>query len=358
MPDKETVEIKGIELFQTGVWNGDKYNEQDIDEMVASFGNKGFEAPVKLGHNSEQEKDGQPAFGWISRVYRQGTKLLGDLAHVPKRLGEAIELKQYRHVSIEMLLNYKPDMPKVLRAVALLGGDMPAVKGLAPLDRAEIVFDDTGLDIRTYTIDLNEDIQKEQEIQKQINTEEKRMSEELKKELKDANAKIAEFTDKESKLKDEVKEFSDKAETANAKLNEVEVKAKTDKIKAFCENLTKEGKLAPAMESRIKAVLFSADSNEVIKFSVDSKEVESTVFDQLVAIFSESKELINLGEVSKTEEKTIEFDDSVDPEVELDRMTKEFMDDSEANGTVLTYSEAIDKVLKANPEIKTAIEDK
>jgi hypothetical protein len=365
MPEKETVEIKGIEIFATGVWHGDKYRTDDLDAMVSSFNDKGFGAPVKLGHNSEQEKDGQPSFGWVGRVFREGNKLLADLTDVPKKLGEAIQRKQFRQVSSEVIWNFKDGMPRVLRAIALLGADIPEVKGLAPLDRAEIAFGD-GVDCRIYSLNKHdiklqeamdktiEEIQK----QKQIDTEEKLMSEELKKKIEDLEGKLEAKDKATNELEGKVKEFSDEAETVRAKLDEERVKAKTEKIDTFCDGLTKEGKLAPALESQLKAVLLSADSEKVIKFSVDNKEQESTQLDSLLAIFSESQKLVDFSEAGKQDEKKVNFDESADPEVELDRLVKEFMDDAEAKGVELDYSGAVDKVYKAHPEIKTAIEDK
>jgi hypothetical protein len=49
-------DIKGVEIFAVGTWNGDVFTSQDLDEMVLAFdANKATLRPfLKLGHNEEQ----------------------------------------------------------------------------------------------------------------------------------------------------------------------------------------------------------------------------------------------------------------------------------------------------------------
>lgn len=150
---EQTFNLKGVEIFAAGTWNGDTYTEKDLDEMVKAFDEVGFRPPLKLGHNMEQEKkwkDGQPAFGWIDKIYRQGKKLLADFVELPQKIYEALKRGNYKQVSAEIFWNFDRDgkkFPRVLRAVALLGADIPAVSGL---DAIEGLYIDDGQDVRTY----------------------------------------------------------------------------------------------------------------------------------------------------------------------------------------------------------------
>lgn len=133
------MDIKGAEIFATGKWNGIDFNEKDLDDIVANFESLGevHHVPLKLGHNKEQKiVDGQPALGWVKRIYRQGQKLLADFKDMPKVIHDAVQRRLYRTVSIELLFNVDHDGNKynqVLDAVALLGADHPAVNTLADL---------------------------------------------------------------------------------------------------------------------------------------------------------------------------------------------------------------------------------
>lgn len=133
-------ELKGREIFAVGVWNDMEFNEADLDDIVANFDKlkEKHNVPLKFGHNEEQDiTDGQPAIGWVERVYKVGEKLFADFTHMPRTVFEAIQNKLYRSVSIELLFNVDSDGAKfnhVLDAVALLGSDHPAVNSLADLD--------------------------------------------------------------------------------------------------------------------------------------------------------------------------------------------------------------------------------
>jgi hypothetical protein len=133
-------ELKDREIFATGIWNQMAFDEADLDDIVANFEKlkDTHKVPLKFGHNKEQKiTDGQPAIGWVSRIFKIGNKLFADFSDLPRTVYEAIKNKLYRTVSIELLFNVNSDGKKfnhVLDAVALLGADHPAVSSLADLD--------------------------------------------------------------------------------------------------------------------------------------------------------------------------------------------------------------------------------
>lgn len=132
--------IQGVEIFATGKWNGDEYTQGDLQEIVNSFNQlkQTLQPYVKLGHNEKQPllaKDGLPAAGWIENVYIQGNKLLADIKDIPATIYELIKNKGYKRISSEIYWNLKDASGQVykraLKAIALLGGDTPAVGSLA-----------------------------------------------------------------------------------------------------------------------------------------------------------------------------------------------------------------------------------
>lgn len=145
MPAKklETVSVSGVEVLSTGTWNGDIYDQDDLDAMVECFasGNVGIVPPAKLGHNKDQkmlQADGLPAAGYITNLYRDGKKLYADLRDVPKRIADLVNVKAYSKVSSEVFFNVKDGKgkrwPRVFAGLALLGADLPAVTSIADIE--------------------------------------------------------------------------------------------------------------------------------------------------------------------------------------------------------------------------------
>lgn len=131
--------LEGAEIFASGTWNDKTFTDDDLDSIVRSFEffNLSGAVPLKFGHNDEQPfTDGQPALGWVDRVWRDGSKLKADFRDVPTVVYDAIKGGRYKNVSIELLRDViagTRTVPLVLDAVALLGADLPAVGTLKDL---------------------------------------------------------------------------------------------------------------------------------------------------------------------------------------------------------------------------------
>lgn len=134
----ETVSIAGVEILSPGRWNGREFTSADLDNMVSAFQatNLAYKPFGKLGHNEDQELlavDGLPAAGWVSNLYRSGKKLVADFTDVPAKLADLIKANAYRTRSAEVWFNRTIEgtvYPAVLKAVAWLGADAPAVTSL------------------------------------------------------------------------------------------------------------------------------------------------------------------------------------------------------------------------------------
>lgn len=150
-----TVDLKGIEIFAAGTWNGHKYSDTDLDAMVSAFAELAgkIDPPVKLGHDDGQrllQADGYPAAGWVSRLVRKGDKLIADLRDVPAKVAELISAGAYKKISSEVYWNYKEGgktYRRVLKAIALLGADLPAVSSIGDI---RALYDQQGAAVGYY----------------------------------------------------------------------------------------------------------------------------------------------------------------------------------------------------------------
>src|SRR3990172_12184025 len=125
--------LEGVEIFATGKHNGDDYNDEDLQDMVEAFGKLDYQPAVTLGHVTDP---GAPAVGYVSALRREGKKLIADLVDLHDKVYEAIKNKLFNRVSAEIYWNLEHGGKKyrrALKALALLGADVPGVAGLKPL---------------------------------------------------------------------------------------------------------------------------------------------------------------------------------------------------------------------------------
>ena len=137
-----------MEILRPGKHNGEEFTEKDLEEMASNFEKlKGELRPkLKITHRENQESlAGLSAYGDVVGVFLKkisdGTRrLFAKVSNVPRQVLEWIRERRFPERSIEVYpefrLGTKEDSPvyrNVLKAVALLGHEMPAVTGMEPV---------------------------------------------------------------------------------------------------------------------------------------------------------------------------------------------------------------------------------
>lgn len=201
--------LKGADIFSAGKWNGKVFTEDDLDNIVKSFEFFALagRVPLKFGHNTEQPlTDGQPALGWVQRIWREGKKLKADFSDVPGVLWDAIKAGRYKFISVELLRDVNAGtrvVPLVLDAVALLGADVPAVGTLNDLQALTMSARHTEYAERlSFTQSLTKGDEKHMA---EDNTDLKAQLEEMQRQLALANAKATQNEEKYTRLDADVK---------------------------------------------------------------------------------------------------------------------------------------------------------
>ena len=136
--------IENAEIFRTGHIRGIDYTEKDIDQMIETVKALGHLPPLKDGHHDE--KEGWPALGFVTNLRRKGNVLIADFSDMPKVVYDAIKNRRYDRVSIEFMARLMDNGKKIhkmfLRAVSILGAELPQIKELQPLRTATFAEDD------------------------------------------------------------------------------------------------------------------------------------------------------------------------------------------------------------------------
>jgi len=344
-------ELKGREIFATGKWNDMDFTVEDLNDIVDNFGklkDKHF-VPLKFGHGPDHEADkdimGQPAIGWISRVFREGHKLFADFSDLPQTVFEVIKNKLYRTVSIELLFNVDNDGNKfnhVLDAVALLGTDHPAVNSLADLDALlatrtrftgghRVAFETTagkGKTVVTKIVNEEYELDKK-EVQELVDT--------AVAPLKDANAQLTK--DLKTATDANAQFIADKADDEK-KAAEADVKVARTAVTEVLDAAVRLKTLTPALRETYELQIGVNDDARVIKIKLD----------EVKAMFKVPEDTKQTGFHKSADD---DDDDVTDPEAKLEALTFKNMAENGKDD----FRACFMRVAKANPKLHKAYLD-
>ncbi|QDP60245.1 MAG: putative protease I [Prokaryotic dsDNA virus sp.] len=320
---EQTFNIKGVEIFSTGVWNGDKYTHGDLEDMVTNFNKTGFQPPIKLGHNDEQPEmlDGEPALGYVNKIYVEGKKLLADFIELPQKIYEAIKRGNYKRVSSEIYWNYKSDgtvLDKVLKAVALLGSEIPAVTNLESI---EGLYTKLG-EYRAYYQN------KESEIMEKVS--------------------VKEYEDLQNKLEALKKDY----EKANNELVETKGQQRADKIRDLVALHKEAGRILPSFEKELVALLENSTEDKIYSYTLEEKTVELSQFDLVEKIIQSLPKLVEFAEISENGEFVIDRQPYSSAGDEVDRRANLYIEHGKAD----KYADALELVFKDDADLKAEYE--
>lgn len=261
--EDEVVDIEGVEIFATGFWGNERWKAGDLDELVRNFKKLKDEIkpPVKLGHSVQKllKSEGLPAAGWVTNLRRVGTKLLADLSDVPKRIARIIKNKGYKRVSIEIYRNHQDSrgnrVGQALKALALLGGDIPELKTLKDVEAlyANEIYED----VKEVTFMAKELEKKELEEEAEEKTEGSE-TEETKTEKKETQEKTEES---EAEGKTEEKEETQEKTSEGEKETGMDDKAWRE-IEKLRKLVTEQGEQLTAASNVIATLTSKTEAQE------------------------------------------------------------------------------------------------
>lgn len=142
---------------QLAAFGGEAAAAQIVKDVAATYDPKLHEAPVILGHVSDYPvKSAIPSFGWVGKVIETGGHLKLQLSQFHDEAKKLIQEGLFKKVSASFYTPSDPANPTPgkwhLHHLALLGGQPPAVKGLAGI--AFMEFSDVS--IETVDVELAE----------------------------------------------------------------------------------------------------------------------------------------------------------------------------------------------------------
>jgi len=291
-----------------------------------------------MGHEGPDARDNpetQFALGWVTKVYREGKKLLADFT-VPEKVAAWIRDGMLRFVSVELLRDVKADtreIPWVLDAVALLGADQPAVGILKSLSLT--MARSTALQCRERVAFSRDN--------PTTGGRKPTMADDPKDDVKAILARL----EKAEKERDSLALKAARTDEAETKLNELQSKTHQEKVTAHRASLMalfeapiKEKKILPSTREQFKRV-YKTDSDAVL----DVTAADADVFIRANPNPDAPKPPASLGGTDPNDpaDKALSF---ARAQVRADRDTGKTPDQ--------IVLEAIQAQMRANPELGTA----
>ncbi len=352
--------IQEVEIMRTGTFTpggaakGRKVTitETDLEQMVSSFNELvpvgGFTPVLKLGHAEAQRFIGQgsgaPNLGIIEKIWREGAKVLANFINVPDAVVDLIRQKRFNNVSVEIVPSLEFDgktFANVLTAVALLGAELPAVKGLKELSAA--VFTQA-----TVTpIEADNTVSYEWETDPMPDTKltqeqhESLLEAAVSKAVAVAKAEFAAETEKLTAERDEAREA---VKTVKAEYSDYTAEVARAEAETMVDTAIKAGKLLPKQKDA--AMAFASNLTGTVKFGDEDKPMAALFADFLGAMPSK----VDLKENGTG--STEEGDDNTyaDAGLKVDALARKAMVENDK----LSYADARSLVLENDADLKSA----
>ena len=358
-------ELRGIEIFMVGTHNGDTYKRKDLEAMVEAFNALDFKPALRIGHAAPGENESAtPSVGWIENLRLEGDKLIADFVNIADEIFAAINKKAFTRVSSEIFWNFERagrTFSRVLKAVALLGVGIPGVAGLKPLTPEQYAALFGSATAKAYTADLTYP----------RNTQETEMNEEEVKRIAAEAAAAAQaaaekkFTaqlaaekqareEAEQRHKDEMtaqaKKFADAQLTADqAKIRVIADSCKLPALRGYVAAFAQAVGLAPAEKKYTIGV--NAEKKDIEVSGIEAVEKFVAEINATVSkLYKETGHAAMLGANDDPAGEKSYLDNRQAAGQEVAKRVSE----AQAKDSKLSYDLALEQVLAADTELKSA----
>jgi len=361
-----------FEIFKTGTHTDSAGNERiwseaDLDIIVSKYNTLEHEAPIVIGH----PKDNAPAWGWIEKLKREGTRLFAKAKDVVPAFKEMVNKGLFKKRSISLY----PDL--TLRHVGFLGAMPPAVKGLADVQFSEdnlttIEFEEYRIPIiggifqrlREWLIEKYDSDTADRivgsweidELKKDVPQDEMSTTAfgewEGKKSKEDEDMdKVAELEAKIKQLEKEIYDYSEKDKTKEQQIaslkqeleKERAEKRKTD-FNTYCDGLVRDGKLTPAQKVLAVDFMEILSGNAEYEFTEGDGKAKKAPLEAFKTFLTALPKQVEFKETA-TKDKAYHLTGKTAEKIEA------LIQDKLKADKTLNYNEALTLVQKENPQL-------
>ncbi len=341
--ESNTYTIKDVEVFAVGRWNGDYYDDADLQAMCDADAelHELIRPRAKVGHAGGETAADAPAYGWLGKLRKMGEKIVADIARIPVELFEAFRTGRYARQSVEVRLNYKhPETgkryPFVVDALAFLGAKLPAIPTLKPIAAFETGYKT----VRLYK-DNAQPLVIEQEAAR---TEPPAGAAAVEPRKEEGGSEMEEKELKAGldKLAEERAAFEKVQSAGREKMEQDSKRLLESRIGQMWSTILSSGHAKPAEEESFKAIARGINDSDKLTFAdADGKRTEGTALDAHFASWMTRPILSQKTEASRGT-----------PEEDKRDVVAFFQDEAEkvAEKRKISFADALGEVSKLHPD--------
>lgn len=325
-----TASTRKIEVFRPGTFvpmsgAAVTMTAEDLKAIAAAYDAEGNPTPVVVGHPKTEDA----AYGWAKAFSfdEESQKLVAEVGEIEPAFGEAVTAGRYKRISLSLFSPSAPNNPKpgawYPKHIGFLGAAAPAVSGLKPVSFAEdqtgvveVEFGDPAFkDVASIFRSLREWLIEKHGVEAadrvapswSINW------------IDDAGERdrsgLPAFTEPEPNPTETTMTEAEKAAAAErerklnereAELNKREAEAAQAENLSFAEGLVKQGKLLPASQPRVVALLNSLDAPQPTEVSFSEpggQTVKESPADAMRAILSAQPKVVDFSDFGGEHDK-------------------------------------------------------
>ncbi|PZU89109.1 MAG: hypothetical protein DI527_16380 [Chelatococcus sp.] len=327
-----TASTRKIEVFRPGTFvpmsgAAVTMTADDLKAIAAAYDAEGAPTPVVVGHPKTEDA----AYGWAKSFAfdEENGKLVAEVGEIEPAFGEAVTAGRYKRISLSLFSPSAPNNPKpgswYPKHIGFLGAAAPAVSGLKPVSFAE---DQTGVVEVEFGDPAFKDVAslfrsfREWMIEKfGLEAADKTLPTWSINWIDDAgdrdSAGLPAFSEPKPAPKTPETTMTD-AEKAAAAERERQLTAREAELQkreaglahadhvSFAEGLVREGKLLPASQPRVVALLDSLAAPEPAEVSFSEpggQAVKESPADAVRAILTAQPKVVEFGEFAQGKDK-------------------------------------------------------
>ncbi len=292
-------EKKYYEIFRAGSYPQGTFTEEDIKQIAENYDPELLEAPISIFHWGDRF-----AYGWINELKAEGEKLMASFKDVSEELKQLVAEKKLKRHSVELYKNFN-EKGTYLKALAMLGAETPAVKGMQPIEFSydgeaeEIQFQDEPSFSSEFTLQF--------------------------------------YKKQAQKLQSDLAEEKSKNHKHESEKEALEFSQRKTAFESFLDEKSEKGELPPVIREKCVALFSHLDSIEV-------KEGSESALDVFKQVISEIKSQVEFGaDYDDGGAEHIEFSAEV-----LAVKAAEFREEQRLKGVSISATQAVNHIKNQN----------